>query len=178
MTAAQSLDALKRRVANRTRYERDKAAYATAAREQREELLIVGRPAWEWGVGLLPVDYGIAELVRREKGGRGVSARLADEMLIRWRRLAQVDVSTMQADTAVTELSRAVLLLLDEDLELRAQNQKLATGARDAMELVVNLRMERDLLKKALKYAGDTNTNLTKLLRSFAPELAEQEPQP
>jgi hypothetical protein len=65
MTAAQSLDALKRRVANRTRYERDKAAYATAAREQREELLIVGRPAWEWGVGLLPVDYGIAELVRR-----------------------------------------------------------------------------------------------------------------
>lgn len=103
---------------------------------------------------------------------------LNDEMLIRWRRLAQVDISTMQADTAIVELSRAVLLLLDEDLELRSIRVKMSDAARDAMELVVNLKMERDLLRKALKYAGETNTNLTKLLKASVPELYENNAEP
>ena len=37
-----------------------------AKREQRQSLEI-WRPAFEGGQGLLPVDYGTAELVRREK---------------------------------------------------------------------------------------------------------------
>lgn len=64
-------------------------------------------------------------------------------MLVRWRRLAQVDITEMQADTAIVELSRAVQLLLDEDLELRRNC---------------------DWLRKALRYASETNTNLTILL--------------
>jgi hypothetical protein len=71
MTAATPAGPARLRAARkRAQYRRmvaDTAAVREARREQRVALE-VWRPAAEGGVGMFEVDYGCAELVRREKG--------------------------------------------------------------------------------------------------------------